>query len=296
MGDTLVLRDGRNLEVREYGDPSGHPVVFFHGLIGSYHQASYIAEPARRLGLRIIAPNRPGVGKSDFVARRTALEAVPDIEALTSALEVQDFSVIGISGGAAYALAMVERLGARVRTATLISGMGPIRLPGALRGMRRSDRFGLELGSRQPHLARRVFRRWQDSFRNDPKRFLRAFIAQLVVADRKLFQNQTLSDLFLGDLHQVFVAGSGPLTLAQELVLFRNLRLPQTKLPDHRRITLWHGLDDDLVPPAMAWTLAQRLPNCEAHFVPGGHFVALEIAERVVRRLRALVDGSEAVG
>ena len=68
----ITTRTGRVLEVREYGDPAGHPAIFFHGLIGSHHQASYIAEQAMRHELRIIAPNRPGVGQSKFVERKSA--------------------------------------------------------------------------------------------------------------------------------------------------------------------------------------------------------------------------------
>jgi hypothetical protein len=33
----LRMRDGRKLEVIEYGDRTGHPAFFFHGLIGSHH-------------------------------------------------------------------------------------------------------------------------------------------------------------------------------------------------------------------------------------------------------------------
>ena len=43
--------------------------------------------------------------------------------------------MIGISGGTPYALAVLYRLSDRVRTTTVISGMGPARLPGALQGM-----------------------------------------------------------------------------------------------------------------------------------------------------------------
>jgi pimeloyl-ACP methyl ester carboxylesterase len=290
MSNDLAMRTGRTLEVWQYGDPVGHPVFFFHGLIGSHHQASYIAEPARRHGLRIIAPNRPGVGRSEFTVRRSAFEAVPDVEDVAAALELGDFSLIGISGGVPYVLAILHRLGPRVRTATLISGMGAIRLPGALRGMRRADRIGLEIGSRHPRLARRVFGKWSDSFRSDPDRFLDRFVARLVPADRRLFQKGELSNLFRQDLRQVFIEGRGPESLAQELMVFRNFRLPLTELPEDRRVTLWHGLGDDLVPPAMAWAMAQRIPNCEAHFVRGGHFVAVEIADRVIAHLRRVLD------
>ena len=34
MTHDIRLRSGRVLEVWEYGDPGGHPTLFFHGLIG----------------------------------------------------------------------------------------------------------------------------------------------------------------------------------------------------------------------------------------------------------------------
>jgi pimeloyl-ACP methyl ester carboxylesterase len=284
------------LEVRQYGDPAGLPAFFFHGLIGSHHQASYIDQPARELGLRIIAPNRPGVGRSDFTARRSPAEAITDVEDVALALGLGEFSVIGISGGAPYALAALHQLGSRVRTVTLISGMGPIRLPGALRGMRRSDRIGLEVATRFPRLARREFVRWSESFRSDPQRFLERFIAKLVPTDRRLFREGALYDLFLQDLRQVFLEGIGPDGLVQEVVGFRKFELPLGTLPADRRVCLWHGLSDDLVPPAMAFEMAWRLPCCEAHFVPGGHFVAVEIAGQIVMRLKELLDTARAPG
>jgi hypothetical protein len=76
VNDVLHTRSGRKLEVREYGDAAGHPVFFFHGLIGSHYQASYIADQAREHGQRIIAPNRPGGGASEFIERASPLEAV----------------------------------------------------------------------------------------------------------------------------------------------------------------------------------------------------------------------------
>src|SRR5438309_1061710 len=95
----LAMRSGRKLEVQEYGNGAGHPAFFFHGLIGSHYQASYVSEQARREGLRIIAPNRPGVGRSEFAVRRSPLDAVRDVEDVANALGIEEFSLIGISGG-----------------------------------------------------------------------------------------------------------------------------------------------------------------------------------------------------
>ena len=82
------------------------------------------------------------------------------------------------------------------------------------------------------------------------------------------------------DLHQVFTVGAGPITLAHELALYRNYGVSLHDLPQDKRITLWHGLSDNIVPPAMACKMALALPNCEAHLVAGGHFVAIDIAGR----------------
>jgi pimeloyl-ACP methyl ester carboxylesterase len=286
----LVMRDGRKLEITEYGDRAGHPAFFFHGLIGSHHQASYISEEAGRIGIRIIAPNRPGVGRSEFIARKSALESVSDVEDMAKALGLDDFSLIGISGGTPYALAALSRLAHRVKTVTVISGMGPMRLPGALRGMDRRRRVALTVGSRLPHIARRGFQRAQDRFRADPTGLLDRLVKTWSVPDQAVFERKIVYDLFMQDLHQVFTVGVGPITLAHELALYRNYGVSPRSLPKDKQVTLWHGLSDNIVPPAMACQMALSLPNCEAHLVAGGHFVAVDIAGLIIARLRQLLD------
>jgi pimeloyl-ACP methyl ester carboxylesterase len=288
----ISTRTGRTLEVREYGDPRGQPLFFFHGLIGSHYQASYIAERARSHGLRIIAPNRPGVGRSEFVERRTAVEVVPDVEDMARALGLDRFGLIGISGGTPYALACLHRLGERIRSIAILSGMGPVDLPGGLRGMDRRRWIALELGSRYPGLARREAARWGERFRADPRGFLQTLVSTWCQPDRDLFRRDDIFDLFLCDLHQVFSEGRGSETFAQDLWLYRHNGFSLDSLPREPRVVLWHGLQDTIVPPAMCWAMAQRLPSCEAHLVPGGHFVAATIAEEIIRRLREQLDGS----
>ena len=290
MNNVFATRSGRPLEVKEYGDPAGHPVLFFHGMIGSHYQASYIAEQAAQEGFRIIAPNRPGVGLSEFIKRKGPLEAVDDVEDLTAALELDDFSVVGISGGTPYALATFYRLGRRVKTVTVISGMGPMRLRGAVKSMDHRRRMVLEIGSRYPHLAMQFFAKARYRFRANPDGFLHRLIATWCLADQQAFQRKEVYDLFMKDLHQVFTEGKGPETLAQELAIYRNYGFSVADLPADRRVTLWHGLDDNIVPVTMAWAMTQTLPNSEAHFVPGGHFVAVDIAGQIISRLRQLLD------
>jgi pimeloyl-ACP methyl ester carboxylesterase len=286
----IMVGDGRKLEVREYGDRGGHPAFFFHGLIGSHHQASYVSEQAKRARLRIIAPNRPGVGRSEFVVRKTPLDVVSDVEDVAKELRLGEFSVIGISGGAPYTLAVLNRLGERIRTATIISGMGPTQLPGALHGMDQRRRLILAAGSRYPKLARQAFQVAAKRYRANPERFLQRLLKSWTLPDQRLFQRREVFDLFLEDLREVFIDGKGPEGLAQELTMYRNYGFPLEALPTDRRVTLWHGLTDNIVPPSMTWKMAQELPNAEAHFVPGGHFMAIDAATLIVGRLRQQLE------
>jgi hypothetical protein len=57
-------------------------------------------------------------------------------------------------------------------------------------------------------------------------------------------------------------------------------------------VTLWQGLDDIIVPPAMAWEMTRVLPCCESHFVPGAHFVAIAISGRIIERLKQQLEAS----
>jgi pimeloyl-ACP methyl ester carboxylesterase len=148
----------------------------------------------------------------------------------------------------------------------------------------------LEAGSRNASLSKRFFQNAAARFDADPERFLDHLIATWSAPDRKIFERSAIYDLFMKDLHEVFTRGKGPESLSQELRIYRRYGFSLRELPADQHVTLWQGLSDKIVPPAMTWKLAQTLPHCEAHFVPGGHFVAVDAAGQIISRLRQLLD------
>jgi hypothetical protein len=106
-----------------------------------------------------------------------------------------------------------------------------------------------------------------------------------------LFERTEVFDLFLKDLHQVFTEGNGPVGLTQELAIYRDYGFSLGSLPPNTRVTLWHGLSDTIVPPSMTWRMVHALPDAEAHFVPGGHFMAIDVAGQIIGRLRQQIVG-----
>ena len=85
----IRLDDGRTLSYGEYGDPHAEPVFYFHGWPGSRHEGQLIAHP----GLRVIAPERPGMGGSDFQPGRTLLDWADDVVKLADGLGLPRFGV-----------------------------------------------------------------------------------------------------------------------------------------------------------------------------------------------------------
>lgn len=121
--DLLRISDGRDLEYLEVGDPRGQPVVYLHGTAGS---AALFDDAARRRGVRLIALSRPGYGASRTTAPGL-LSVARDVGELAGGLGIEEFAVLGISGGGPFALAVGAALPMRVSNILVAAGPGPYR-------------------------------------------------------------------------------------------------------------------------------------------------------------------------
>jgi pimeloyl-ACP methyl ester carboxylesterase len=123
----IPLPDGRLLAYTEYGDPSGYPVLWCHGNPGSRREADML-EPTllQRTQVRAIVPDRPGIGLSTWKNRRKLAEWPTDLAALTAALKIERFALLGLSGGAPYALAYARVMPHQITRAAIVSGVGPL--------------------------------------------------------------------------------------------------------------------------------------------------------------------------
>ena len=63
---TLKLRDGRQLGFASFGEPEGKPVFYFTGGNSSRLEGKWFEKAAQEKKTRLIVPDRPGFGLSDF--------------------------------------------------------------------------------------------------------------------------------------------------------------------------------------------------------------------------------------
>jgi pimeloyl-ACP methyl ester carboxylesterase len=263
---TIKLRDGRTLGYAEYGDPSGEPLLFFHGTPGS----RLMAVPAWNdvsLGQRIIVPDRPGLGLSDFKPNRTILDWPDDVAELTDALGLDRFVVAGVSGGGPHSLACAYKLGDRVIRAGVISGAAQIETAADLEGMHGPNKTAFTLARRAPWILRPLFevmgfvaKRWPDA----------AFAEKgMPPADVEIMKDPALKEALRSEAPEAYRQGGR--AVAHEAVMFARpwgFRLEDVKRP----VLLWHGSDDKNAPLAMAKTMEARIPDCTAKYYEGeGH-------------------------
>ncbi len=123
MFTTVTLRDGRTLEYADLGDPAGVPVLFFHGTPATGGAAAVVADVARRHGVRLVAPSRPGYGDSTISPPGLAASA-PDTLELADQLGLDRFAVLGTSGGGPFALGVAAVAPDRVLAVAVHGGPG----------------------------------------------------------------------------------------------------------------------------------------------------------------------------
>src|SRR5436190_460203 len=115
---------GRVVGIYEYGEPSGRPVFVLHGTPACGAGFAWADEPARVRGVRLIAPDRPGVGLSARQDAYRVCDYPEQIAALADAMSLDSFAVWGYSGGGPYAVACAAQLGPRLRHAALAQEWG----------------------------------------------------------------------------------------------------------------------------------------------------------------------------
>jgi len=265
------LADGTEVGYAEVGTPDGHPVLHLHGTPGSRLEVGIPAarRAAEDLGVRLIAPDRPGVGLSPF--RRFSLREYPQlVRGFADALGLDRFAVTGVSSGGKYACACAWGLPERVTRAVLASSTCSVDLPGAKATWSTDDRLVYTLAGRAPWLLRLMFAKFTHDVRRDPTAVF-SMMKNLGPADQAILGREDFRRAFAANVAEAFRQGSrGP---AHDYTLeARPWGVPtgQIRVP----IEIWHGEDDRLVSPQASRILAAALPGASTHFVPGeGHLL-----------------------
>jgi len=244
----------------------GHPVLMLHGggpgASGLSNYSKNIAALARNF--RVLVPDLPGYGQSSksldhkdpFGSLAGAMLGLMDTLGIASA------HIIGNSLGGAAALRMALDAPSRVSALVLMG-------PGGINTTRSMPTKGLKqllnyYEGEGPQLQK-----------------LRAFIAESLVYDSSQVPEELIMERYEASLDPEVIAAP-PLRRPRGIPNFRALdftrdpRLADCQTPT---LVLW-GLEDRVNRPSGAYSLQQRMDNCDIHmFSKTGHWVQWERAE-----------------
>jgi len=285
---TLTLPGGRCITYAAWGSPGDPPVFVMHGWPGSRLCGQLLAGAAAARRVRLIAADRPGMGRSDPQPGRTLLEGARDTAALADARGRDRFAVGGYSGGAPDALACAFLYPERLLHAAVVSGLGPLDDPSDRRVLPPHLRTVFSLARQAPGLARMPAGMLSFAVRRFPAAVALQARWRAQGDDRRVLARKPV---FLGlraEYVEAFRQGQGP--VADEVRLYTRpwgFPLAAVRAP----VCLYHGEADRFIPAAVGRGLAGRLPAARFQSLPGaGHFWIVDHFERV------LEDGALAGG
>lgn len=269
-GKVLTLRDGRRLGYSEFGAPGGQPILYCHGFPASRLDGRIAHEAALRLNVRLIAPDRPGFGLSDFQAGRRITDWPRDLLELADTLMLVRFPLLGISGGAPYAVACAGAIPGRLTTLGIVCGLGQADRAEYTAGMNSFARASFALARSAPLLSRLFNRALAPALRRSPRLLLMLLASHLPPSDQEVLADPEVFGAFADSYREAFRQGGRGAALDMTL-----LARPWETAVDSIRVPchLWHGEQDTTVPVAMGRRLAAAIPGCRARFYPDeGHF------------------------
>jgi len=282
---TLRLAGGRRIGYAEFGDPRGSTVLAIHGTPGSRFMFALTDQAARARRLRIVAPERPGYGLSDFRRQTSLAQAAEDIKAFVDALALDRFAIIGVSGGSPYAVATAAAMPDRIVLLALISPVGPIAEGHRRIRMSRMHRLIFTRVGRSPSAIASFFWSLRNLVRWAPAVAYRVLMQRVPRSDRMVLVRPEVRANLRAALREGLRPGIDG--ARQDLRLFCapwGLPLEEIDVPT----VLWQGSDDTIVPPGVAYHLAETLPNCRLDVIQGGgHYWVFGGFERVLDVIQA---------
>ncbi len=267
----ISLASGQTIALAEYGARDGEPIFFSHGWPSSRTMAELTDTAARELNLRIISPDRPGIRNSSLHPRRKLLDWPPLLEELADRLEIEQFRMLGISGGAPYTFASAWAMAERVRAIAVVSGAPPLTDSADRSGLLPLYRWMLFLYPRHRELLRYSFHVVRPFLSLKLPLRLRPLLLKLLQpCDARVLRDIAAFEACFESQRQAWRTSADGLMIDAEIYAQPwGFPLEEIRVP----VRLWHGKKDRSFNWNLADSLGKRLPNCTPRMVDGeGHY------------------------
>lgn len=280
----ITLRTNRTLGFAEFGNPSSYPIVYCHGSQSSRLEMHYDLSFATKFNLRIITIDRPGHGLSDLNPTGTILSFTQDVIELMDHLNIELFSVVGMSAGSPFALGMAHSFPKRVNKVAIISGFAPFNSE-SKKFLSKEIKSMLTLAKSLPLVLRLMLKVQVKQLRKNPEKSLKGFLKIMSAQDQKVLENKAVIEIIKNMFTEAFRNGGNGVAYEISKILVQDwgFNLADIKVP----VKFWQGEEDYNVPHQWAKLMKQKIPNSELKIYPNeGHLIIFNHAEEIFSGLK----------
>lgn len=250
---SVLLPDGRTLAYTEHGASTGSVVMYFHGAPGSRLEPAHFEDDLAARGVRVVAADRPGFGRSSPQPGRRREDWPTDVAALADHLGVQRFAVLGLSSGGHYAVTCAALLADRVSAAAVVEGETDFAWAGAWDDYAEYEATLMRTGDEKLGTA------WcEEHYGSDGAGFFE-IVQDIAPADQATFDDdEAFTAALMASVREAFRQGVGG--YAQDIVIQGE---PWTFDPSGivAPVVIHHGEADTMVPVAHSHHTAELIPG-----------------------------------
>jgi pimeloyl-ACP methyl ester carboxylesterase len=217
--------------------------------------------------------DRPGYGDSDPQLNISPLQFAEQIRNLIQHLKIQEFSILSISGGAPYSMAIAFLMKGQVKKVSSIGGVAPLTIKN-FKFMNPQQKKAWALQNFVPNkalhfLMSQVWQRGLDQM----DKLLFTKLERFSEWDRKVLLDPELGPHLFETTKQALSKGPSGI-LADMRVYSKSWGFPLRQLD--WPVTLWHGQEDDIVSYKYAEEMQSILSKAQLFNMPNeGHYSLL---------------------
>ncbi len=280
-------------EIGEYGKPDGEPYFFIPGFLGSLHQAMLLDKDARKLNMRLIGINKPGVGLSPFQEIHSARDFGLAVMHIADTMHIDRFGLMGLSLGCHLALGVAAVAGNRV-TATSITGILPPMDNEHLTGEMTAWRHQLlRHHDRYKSALQKLFSTLSTLTHAFPELMIPIMLVYYARFSPAILGTVRAKRMLRKDICDVFLSETCVQSLMQELRMTQKwgFELGDIKTP----VLVLHGENDTIAPIGPVRRLVELLPDATCMFIAGDHVSVVRSATRALQTLKNLSEGKKVI-
>ncbi len=276
----LRLADGRRMQWSEFGAPDGAPVLSCHGGLLCRFDVEPCAAAFAAARLRVISPDRPGVGGSDRAPGHVTVDWVDDARQLLDSIGLDRVAVTGWSLGGQYAAAVAARLGDRVTGLAIVAGCPPLDDRDRFGELNAMDRRLARLSQKSAPVARAAFMVTARLGRRSPLRLARFEAKHSPASDAAVIEaHGEWLGVAMGEGAR---DGAGMVDEYRAFVGPWGFTLDEIAVPTR----VHQGTADTLVPPKWADEIVAAIPGATLATYDGeGHMIGLSRRAQITTAL-----------